>query len=113
MTGMYSELPLVEQAIRTLAALILVSSFALLAQARVVATIQVFAWQGFLLAGCPGYGADPFIYICCAGAGIKNFFYTVAAHQAGQETRHPAGIRYDYQAGHYPDGRRLPCYFLL
>lgn len=50
MTGMYSELPLVEQAIRTLAALILVSSFALLAQARVVATIQVFAWQGFLLA---------------------------------------------------------------
>ena len=46
----YAALPLVEQMIRTLAALILVSSFALLAQSRVVATIQVFAWQGFLLA---------------------------------------------------------------
>jgi len=45
----YADLPLIEQAIRTFAALILVSSFALLAQARVVAAIQVFAWQGFLL----------------------------------------------------------------
>jgi hydrogenase-4 component E len=46
----YADLPLIEQAIRTFAALILVTSFALLAQARVVAAIQVFAWQGFLLA---------------------------------------------------------------
>ena len=46
----YADLPLVEQAIRTLAALVLVTSFALLAQSRVVATIKVFAWQGFLLA---------------------------------------------------------------
>ncbi len=46
----YAQLPLVEQAILTLAALLLVSSFALLAQSRVVATIQVFAWQGILLA---------------------------------------------------------------
>jgi len=46
----YADLPLIEQAIRTFAALILVSSFALLAQARVVAAIQAFAWQGFLLA---------------------------------------------------------------
>ncbi|MBI2969550.1 MAG: formate hydrogenlyase [Gammaproteobacteria bacterium] len=45
----YADLPLIEQAIRTFAALILVTSFALLAQSRVVATIQVFAWQGFLL----------------------------------------------------------------
>ncbi|MBI2992582.1 MAG: formate hydrogenlyase [Gammaproteobacteria bacterium] len=45
----YADLPLIEQLIRTFAALILVSSFALLAQARVVAAIQVFAWQGFLL----------------------------------------------------------------
>jgi hydrogenase-4 component E len=51
MTGSYADLPLIEQFIRTFAALILVSSFALLAQARVVAAIQVFAWQGFLLAG--------------------------------------------------------------
>ena len=46
----YADLPFIEQAIRTFAALILVSSFALLAQARVVAAIQAFAWQGFLLA---------------------------------------------------------------
>ncbi len=45
----YADLPLIEQAIRTFAGLILVTSFALLAQARVVAAIQVFAWQGFLL----------------------------------------------------------------
>jgi hydrogenase-4 component E len=48
--GGYADLPLIEQVIRTFAALILVSSFALLAQARVVAAIQAFAWQGFLLA---------------------------------------------------------------
>jgi hydrogenase-4 component E len=46
----YLQLPLVEQVILTLAALILVSAFALLAQSRVVATIHLFAWQGFLLA---------------------------------------------------------------
>lgn len=46
----YVALPLIQQCILTLAALILVSSFALLAQARVVATIHVFAWQGVLLA---------------------------------------------------------------
>ena len=46
----YADLPLIEQAIRLFAALILVTSFALLAQARVVAAIHVFAWQGFLLA---------------------------------------------------------------
>jgi hydrogenase-4 component E len=49
----YLDLPLVEQAILTVAALVLVSSFALLAQSRVVATIHIFAWQGMLLAtGC-------------------------------------------------------------
>lgn len=46
----YADLPLIEQAIRTFAGLILVTSFALLAQARVVAAIKIFAWQGFLLA---------------------------------------------------------------
>jgi hydrogenase-4 component E len=46
----YSSLPLIQQCILTLAALILVSSFALIAQARVVATIHIFAWQGVLLA---------------------------------------------------------------
>lgn len=46
----YLALPLLEQAILTLAALVLASAFALLAQSRVVATIHVFAIQGFLLA---------------------------------------------------------------
>lgn len=46
----YADLPLIEQCILTLAALILVSSFGLLAQARVIATVHLFAWQGFLLA---------------------------------------------------------------
>jgi hydrogenase-4 component E len=46
----YSDLPLIEQAILTLAAMILASALALLAQSRVVATIRLFAWQGVLLA---------------------------------------------------------------
>ncbi|MFQ5658841.1 MAG: formate hydrogenlyase [Gammaproteobacteria bacterium] len=45
----YADLSLVEQTIQTLAALVLVTSFALLAQSRVVATIRVFAWQGLLI----------------------------------------------------------------
>lgn len=46
----YIQLPLIEQAILTLAAMILASGLALLAQSRVVATIRLFAWQGVLLA---------------------------------------------------------------
>jgi len=46
----YLTLGLAEQAIITLAAMILITSFALLAQSRVVATIRTFAWQGWLLA---------------------------------------------------------------
>jgi hydrogenase-4 component E len=46
----YASLPLLQQAIVTLAALVMVVSFALLAQSRVVATIRLFAWQGLLLA---------------------------------------------------------------
>jgi len=45
----YTDLPLIEQAILTLSALVLLSSFALLAQSRVIATIKMFAWQGALL----------------------------------------------------------------
>ena len=50
----YADLPLLQQVIQTLAALVLVSSFALLAQSRVIATIQIFAWQGLLLAVTTG-----------------------------------------------------------
>lgn len=46
----YLDLPLAEQAIITLAAMILITSFALLAQSRVIATIRTFAWQGWLVA---------------------------------------------------------------
>jgi len=47
---MLTQLPLYEQAILTLAAMILFTSFALLAQNRVLAMIHVFAWQGLLVA---------------------------------------------------------------
>ena len=46
----YLNLPLIEQVILTLAAMILASALALLAQSRVIATIRLFAWQGVLLA---------------------------------------------------------------
>jgi hydrogenase-4 component E len=45
-----AELPLYQQAILTLAALVMFTSFALLAQSRVVPMIHVFAWQGLLVA---------------------------------------------------------------
>ena len=47
---MIAQLPLYQQAILLLAALVLFSSFALLAQTRVIAIINVFAWQGALVA---------------------------------------------------------------
>jgi hydrogenase-4 component E len=43
-------LPLLEQAIFVLAALGLLASFSLLAQARLTAAIHVFAWQGVMVA---------------------------------------------------------------
>lgn len=43
------DLPLGEQAILSLAGLILFTSFSLLAQPRIVAAIHTFAWQGVLL----------------------------------------------------------------
>jgi hydrogenase-4 component E len=78
MTG-YLDLPLVEQAILTLAALVLVSAFALLAQSRVVATIHVFAWQGCLLAVTTALVAwdtdEPHLYISAAlTLGLKAMF---------------------------------------
>ncbi len=47
---MTASLPLYQQAILLLAALVLFTSFALLAQTRVVAIIHAFAWQGALVA---------------------------------------------------------------
>ena len=45
----FASLSLYEQAIMMLAALVLFSSFALLAQTRMLSMIHVFAWQGVLL----------------------------------------------------------------
>ena len=45
----YAQLPVLEQAILTPSPLVLLSSFALLAQSRVIATIKTFAIQGMLL----------------------------------------------------------------
>ncbi|TYP00112.1 hydrogenase-4 component E [Geothermobacter ehrlichii] len=44
-----TQLPLAEQAVLTLAALVLFTSFLLLAQNRIVSLIHTFAWQGGLL----------------------------------------------------------------
>lgn len=46
----FVQLALQEQAIILLAALILLSSFAMLAQSRIIACIHAFAWQGVLVA---------------------------------------------------------------
>ncbi len=47
---MLTQIPFYQQAILTLSALILFTSFALLAQNRVVSIIHVFAWQGAMVA---------------------------------------------------------------
>jgi hydrogenase-4 component E len=75
----YLSLPFSGQAILTLAALILVTSFALLAQSRVVATIKVFAWQGWLLAATTALvawsGGQTHLYLSAAlTAGLKGVF---------------------------------------
>lgn len=44
-----TQLPLAEQFVLTLAALILFTSFLLLAQSRIISLIHTFAWQGALL----------------------------------------------------------------
>lgn len=46
-----SALPLLQQSVLLLAALVLFLSFVLLAQRRLVAAIHAFAWQGALIAG--------------------------------------------------------------
>ncbi len=47
---MLTQLPIYQQAILTLSAMILFTSFALLAQSRVVSIIHAFAWQGAMVA---------------------------------------------------------------
>ncbi len=47
---MLEQLPLYQQLILTLAAMVLFTSFALLAQSRVIPMIRIFAWQGLIVA---------------------------------------------------------------
>lgn len=61
-----ADLPLLQQAVLVLAALVLFLSFVLLAQARLVSAIHAFAWQGALLAAVTGVvaaiGRHPDLY---------------------------------------------------
>jgi len=56
----FADLALPEQAVLILAALVLFTSFALLAQTRIVSSINVFAWQGALVAAATALVA--FVY---------------------------------------------------
>ena len=63
------QLTLLEQAVFVLAALVLFLSFAMLAQARLLAGIHVFAWQGAVLAAATGLvaaGGAPHLFISAA-----------------------------------------------
>lgn len=61
---------LLEQAVLVLAALVLFTSFSLLAQTRLVASIHAFAWQGALVAAVTALvaaaTAEPHLYISAA-----------------------------------------------
>jgi hydrogenase-4 component E len=63
-------LPLLQQLVLVLAALVLFASFALLAQARLVPAIHAFAWQGALLAA---------VTAVVAAAGEQHHLYFSAA----------------------------------
>lgn len=61
-----TQLPLLQQLVLVLAALVLFTSFVLLAQARLVSAIHAFAWQGGLVAAVTGVvavaGHSPHLY---------------------------------------------------
>ncbi len=63
----FAQLALEEQAILLLAALILFTSFSLLAQTRIISSIHLFAWQGGLVAATTAMVAfvhhEPHLYI--------------------------------------------------
>ncbi len=60
-------LPLQEQAVFVLAAMVLFTSFLLLSQTRLVTSIHTFAWQGALITGVTALMAwtagEPHLYI--------------------------------------------------
>ena len=49
-----TQLPLLQQMVLVLAALVLFASFVLIAQSRLVSAVHAFAWQGLLLAAVTG-----------------------------------------------------------
>jgi len=80
------DLSLLEQAIFVLAALVLFTSFALLAQARLVAAVHVFAWQGALVGIVTALvavtGGETHLYISAALAfGLKALFIPWFLHR--------------------------------
>lgn len=63
-------LSLTEQSVFVLAALVLLSSFALLAQTRLLSAVHAFAWQGALVAAVTALmasaGGEPHLYLSAA-----------------------------------------------
>jgi hydrogenase-4 component E len=64
------QLPLLQQLMLVLAAVVLFTSFALLEQARLVAAIHAFAWQGVLVAMVTA--------IVAASGGLAHLFFSAA-----------------------------------
>ncbi len=63
-----AELPLLQQLLLVLAALVLFTSFVLLEQARLVSAIHAFAWQGALIAAIT--------VIVATGGGAKHLYFS-------------------------------------
>lgn len=64
------QLPLLQQLMIVLSAVVLFTSFALLEQARLVAAVHVFAWQGVLVAMVTA--------VVAAGSGLEHLFFSAA-----------------------------------
>lgn len=68
------QLPLLQQLMLVLSAVALFTSFVLLEQARLVAAIHAFAWQGVLVAMVTA--------VVAAGAGLEHLFFSAALTMA-------------------------------
>ncbi len=82
----FTALPLLDQSILLLAALVLFTSFALLAQTRLTAAIHTFAWQGAMVAAVTALvartSAAPHLYLSAAlTLGLKTIFIPWLLHR--------------------------------
>ncbi len=103
---MLTQLPLYQQAILTLAAMILFTSFALLAQSRVLSMIHVFAWQGLLVAATTALvaydsGAHHLYFSAALTLGLKvllipwllhRLVHRLGIHRQAHTVEHPAVV---------------------